>query len=117
MQSEAGFLNENNFSVQELSIMKTISQWQMLSENRIELAENGETRPYLFQYTFGSDREPQTVHTNEVSEFKDAFRGAMYRVSDTIFLLNELQIYDIWNNFGEIRARRTNESILTEENN
>ena len=114
---EAGFLNENNFSVQELSIMKTISQWQMLSENRIELAENGETRPYLFQYTFGSDREPQTVHTNEVSEFKDAFRGAMYRVSDTIFLLNELQIYDIWNNFGEIRARRTNESILTEENN
>ena len=44
---EAGFLNENNFSVQELSIMKTISQWQMLSENRIELAENGETRPYL----------------------------------------------------------------------
>ena len=114
---EAGFLNENNFSVQELSIMKTISQWQMLSENRIELAENGETRPYLFQYTFGSDREPQTVHTNEVSEFKDAFRGAMYRVSDTIFLLNELQIYDIWNNFGEAGSKIANTSMLGKEIN
>ena len=113
---EAGFLNENNFSFHELSLMKTVNQWQMLPKNRIELAENGETRPYLAGYTFGSGREPQAVHTNNVSEFKDAFRGAMYQISDTVFLLNELQVYDMWDNFRIVGAKRTDESIPDEEN-
>ena len=90
---------KTTFLFHELSLMKTVNQWQMLPKNRIELAENGETRPYLAGYTFGSGREPQAVHTNNVSEFKDAFRGAMYQISDTVFLLNELQVYDMWDNF------------------
>ena len=104
---EAGFLSEGNFTASELAVMKTVSQWQALPEYKLELSENGQTRPYLSTYTSGSDRDPYTLHHNTISELGDAFRGAMYRVTDTMFLLDEAQVYAMWQNFGIAGAKRT----------
>ncbi|MBE5041036.1 copper amine oxidase N-terminal domain-containing protein [Ructibacterium gallinarum] len=111
---EAGFLSEGNFTASELAVMKTVSQWQALPEYKLELSENGQTRPYLASYTTGSDRDPYTLHHNTVSEFGDAFRGAMYRVTDTMFLLNEAQVYAMWQNFGIAGAKRTDTAAWVE---
>ena len=112
---EAGFLSEGNFTASELAVMKTVSQWQALPEYKLELSENGQTRPYLASYTTGSDRAPNTLHRNTVSEFGDAFRGAMYRVTDTMFLLNEAQVYAMWQNFGIAGAKRTDTAAWAED--
>ncbi|MBE5041040.1 stalk domain-containing protein [Ructibacterium gallinarum] len=111
---EAGFLSEGNFTASELAVMKTVIQWQALPEYKLDLSENEQTRPYLATYTTGSDRDPYTLHHNTVSEFGDAFRGAMYRVTDTMFLLNETQVYAMWQNFGIVGAKRTDTAAWAE---
>ncbi|MBE5041038.1 copper amine oxidase N-terminal domain-containing protein [Ructibacterium gallinarum] len=114
--AEAGFLSEENFTASELAVMKTVSQWQALPEYKLDLSENEQTRPYLATYTTGSDRDPYTLHHNTVSEFGDAFRGAMYRVTDTMFLLNEAQVYAMWQNFGIAGAKRTDTAAWGADN-
>lgn len=114
---EKGFLNNDNFKLTERSIMKTISQWQTLDGNELELSENGCNKVYLCGYTAGSDRAPRILHTVKVSELGEAFQGAMYRETDTMFLLNESQIYEIYKNFGIVGAKRTDNSIPNSVNN
>ena len=38
---EDGFLSERNFSISELSVMKTVSQWQILGPKNAHLSTNG----------------------------------------------------------------------------
>ncbi len=114
---EKGFLHCDNFTLSELSIIKTVSQWQTLTGNELDLSENGCNRVYMCGFTVGSERNPRILHTVKVPELGEAFQGAMYRETDTVFLLNESQIYDIWKNFGIVGAKRTDSSIPNSTDN
>ena len=39
-----------------------------------------------------------------MEELPEAYHGAAYEVTDTVFLMDEMQIYNMWKNFGDIKA-------------
>lgn len=43
---EKGFLHESNFNALEKKVLKPVTQWTMLSQDRLELTENGLTTAY-----------------------------------------------------------------------
>ena len=34
----------------------------------------------------------------------EAYHGAAYEVTDAVFLMDEIQIYNMWKNLGEVKA-------------
>lgn len=109
--SEKGFLNNDNFSESEKSVMKTVSQWQMLPVNHIELSENGCTTPFItnfYELTGKGDMERvggvslmglillDDIEPNSAKTYK----GAAYRITDTVFLLDELQLPSVYRSLG-----------------
>jgi hypothetical protein len=120
---EAGFLSIGNFTQAERNLMKTVTQWTMLPQDRLELSENGLDFQYdivkSHKYLSGSDGHdfnPVVDVYYDVNELPTAYYGAAYKSTDTVFLLDELQIYSIWKNFGSVDAIRTDESNPDEEN-
>ena len=103
---EKGFLNESNFSQKERKVLKQVTQWTMLPINHLDLATNGETEVYnaLKEYRQGSSIEPSYFKFYSVEELPEAYHGAAYEVTDTVFLMDEMQIYNMWKNFGDIKA-------------
>lgn len=104
---EDGFLSSSNFSESELSVIKTVDQWQILGVRYAQLSTNGvklcfQTNYYPPPYTskYGTSNGFMVAGVSKLNHVE----GAMYRVSDTIFLLDERQIYRIWENFGTISA-------------
>ena len=100
---EKGFLSEDNFSKSELAAMKTVSQWQALEGTNKKLATNGVLggfRTCVIQYP-NSEME-RVLKSYGIKDLKDVFYCSMYRVPDTMFLLNETQLYTFWENFGDI---------------
>ncbi len=104
--NEKGFLNESNFSKKERKVLKQVTQWTMLPINHLDLATNGETEVYnaLKEYRQGSSIEPSYFKFYSVEELPEAYHGAAYEVTDTVFLMDEIQIYNMWKNFGDIKA-------------
>ena len=103
---EKGFLNESNFSQKERKVLKQVTQWTMLPINHLDLATNGETEVYnaLKEYRQGSSIEPSYFKFYSVEELPEAYHGAAYEVTDTVFLMDEMQIYNMWKNFGDIKS-------------
>ena len=103
---EKGFLNESNFSQKERKVLKQVTQWTMLPINHLDLATNGETEVYnaLKEYRQGSSIEPSYFKFYSVEELPEAYHGAAYEVTDTVFLMDEMQIYNMWKNLGEVKA-------------
>jgi len=103
--NEKGFLNENNFSKIEKSVMKTITQWTMLPGDHLDLATNGKDKPYsaLKAYHMQS-ADPKIAVYYGYSEFPDSYTGSAYEVTDTVFLLDEMQIYSVWKNLSDLVA-------------
>ena len=100
---EDGFLSSTNFSSGDLQIMKTVSQWNLLDINEAEKSTNG------IYYSFGYNYYPGKAYWFEGGIYKKVselshVEGAMYRLNDTVFLLNETQVYNLWNNFGTVIA-------------
>ena len=90
--SEAGFLYDDNFSASEKSVMKSVSQWQALPGNKLSLTQNGTAYQYIINYGYPKGHgEYQNVGRLGLEDLKDGFKGAMYRLSDTVFLMNEPQ--------------------------
>ena len=104
--NEKGFLNESNFSKKERKVFKPVTQWTMLPLNHLDLATNGETKVYtaLKEYRQGSSIEPSYFKFYSVEELPEAYHGAAYEVTDTVFLMDEIQIYNMWKNLGEVKA-------------
>ncbi|MFR8642925.1 MAG: stalk domain-containing protein [Monoglobus pectinilyticus] len=104
--NEKGFLNESNFSKKERKVFKPVTQWTMLPLNHLDLATNGETKVYtaLKEYRQGSSIEPSYFKFYSVEELPEAYHGAAYEVTDAVFLMDEIQIYNMWKNLGEVKA-------------
>ena len=103
---EKGFLHDSNFSQTEKSVMKIVTQWTMLPKDQVELSTNGNTKAYsgLKYYDGRGQGSPIIRDYYDFSEFPDIYAGAAHEVSDKIFLLDEMQLYHMWQNFGEVKA-------------
>ena len=103
---EKGFLHESNFSALEKKVMKSVTQWTMLPRGHLDLSENGLTTAYTaIKNTIpGSPRDGGRMIFYTIEELPEAYVGAAYQVTDTVFLLDEMQIYHIWENFGDVKA-------------
>ena len=40
----------------------------------------------------------------DIEELPEAYHGAAHEVTDTVFLMDEMQIYNMWKNLGEVKA-------------
>ena len=112
--TEQGFLCENNFSKNEKSAFKTVKQWTMIPEEYLNLATNGSNQLYtlLKVYRQGSSIEPSYFEFYDISEINQSYNGAAHELIDTVFLLDEMQLYSMWNNFGGINASLANRCSL-----
>ena len=113
---EDGFLSERNFSISELSVMKTVSQWQILGPKNAHLSTNGLKKCFQTNYyPFISRYGKYNVFSSGIRNFSH-IEGAMYRLSDTMFLIDEAQIYKLWTNFGTVRAYPTQKAFDSVKN-
>ena len=104
--SEKGFLHPDNFTLSERAAMKAVTQWTMLPDNHLDLTENGEAEAYNPKKGWTSGKglnEPGGPVCYDISELPDVFTGAAHRLEDTVFLLDEMQLYHFWNNCGGTR--------------
>ena len=96
---EKGFLHSDNFSPSEISVMKSVAQWQDVASDRHE-PENGLTIRFVPKYFYERGREWGGGHIT----FKDCAeaysRAAAYRLEDTVFLLDMKQLSNVYNTIG-----------------
>ena len=109
---EKGFLAEGNFTESELSIIKTVSQWNGLPNDQLERSENG-----IFEYiemsrSWDSGRDDNISASRTFEELEYTY-GAKYRLSDTVFLIDHMQLYRLMENLGELGA----DSLIDENQN
>ncbi len=106
---EAGFLNANNFTESEKSLMKTASYWQIMDSSEKKKPENGIYCWFGYNIeTNGMGFPPYWKHVSYryVSEFSHV-EGAMYRLKDTAFLLDQKQLYNVNDRYGSVKAEPT----------
>ena len=103
---EAGFLHSNNFSLLEQNLMKPVTQWTMVPGNNTSLSENGVRRQYdvYKEWIHGPGKDDPKVTYWSVSELLSVYYGAAYQSTDKVFLLDELQVYLMWENLGSATA-------------
>ena len=104
---EKGFLHSDNFTAGELSVIKTASQWTSLADDEKWRATNGvETcLGYFYDYSpvrYGGPPSEVTGYAEVTPE-----NYAMYKVTDTMFLLSGHQGYRMWQNLGSVAAEPT----------
>ncbi len=99
---EKGFLHGTNFTKSERRVMKPVTQWTMLPEDHLDLSTNGVDTPYDGQkdFIFDNPRDGGGPRYYSISELPETYHGAAYETTDTVFLLDEMQVYHIWENFG-----------------
>lgn len=104
--NEKGFLHKSNFTLSERSSMKPVTQWTMLPENRLDLTENGISTPYsaIKEHVPGRPQDGGRTILYDINEIPEIYYGAACKTTDTVFLLDEMQVYNIWKNFDDIRA-------------
>ena len=80
---EKGFLHPDNFTHSERAVMKTVTQWTMLPEDHLDLAENGETKAYSpvkgMTPNKGITDRPSPI-CYDISELPDVFTGSAHQV-------------------------------------
>lgn len=105
--NEKGFLHDSNFNALEKKVLKSVVQWTMLPQDRLTLTENGITTTFtaIKKTIPGSPQDGGGMTFYTIPELPDAYVGAAYEVTDTMFLLDEMQIYHIWNTFGDAKAQ------------
>ena len=74
---EKGFLNNDNFTDSEKSVMKTVSHWQALSEDTAYMSENGLRKPFYPKIVKGRDSQfEQIVYRYKIEDMYRAYYGA-----------------------------------------
>ena len=117
---EAGFLNNNNFSEKEKKLFKDVTQWTMLPAEHLELSENGLKNQY--SYIKETKVGAGTAHDNEkfiyinytIPELPNAYYGAAMQTTDKVFLLDEIQLYNIWKNFGDVTSPAAENIVIND---
>lgn len=107
---EAGFLSDQNFSEAERSLLKSVSQWIMLPIGKEHLATNGKTEIVNQIVRYGKWPHEKSYIVDETLPQLDAnwpYSGAMYKVTDTMFLLSLQQASELYNLYGSIEAKPT----------
>ena len=101
-KNEKGFLHESNFTKAEKSVMKPVTQWTMLSPESINLSENNIFEAYsgIKAHIPGSPKDGGGDVFYEISELPEIYHGAAHKVTDRVFLMDEMQIYQIYCNLG-----------------
>ena len=101
-KNEKGFLHESNFSKSERSILKTVTQWTMLNDEYLQLATNGIAEPYnaIERSIPGNPRDGGGNFCYPIERLPEVYSGAAHETSDTVFLLDEMQLYRMWYNMG-----------------
>ena len=104
---EKGFLHPDNFTADELSVMKTVAQWTSLTEDEKWRATNGVETCLGYLYDYSPVR--YSGSPSEVSGYAEVTpeNYAMYKVTDTMFLLSGHQAYHMWQNLGTVEAEQT----------
>ena len=106
---EEGFLNDKNFSEAERLLFKEVKQWTMLPAEHVDLSENGLYERYSYiketKMGYGASGRDDGKFIDiyyEIPELPDAYYGAAMQTTDRVFLLDEMQLYSIWENFGDV---------------
>lgn len=101
-EEEKGFLHKDNFSRRERSVIKSVTQWTMLPQNHQNLATNG--IEWVYTAIEGEHKWFEDTYYDyyDISVFPDVYNGAAYQLEDSIFLLDEMQVYSIWKNFETV---------------
>ena len=102
---EKGFLHSDNFSESERSVIKSVMQWQDVV-NEEQQSENGNTEKFISIYQYERGRDGiYTEGQITIDDCSDAYsKAAMYRLSDTIFLLDMQQLHNMYIAFGAVAA-------------
>ena len=109
---EKGFLHKDNFTSSERSVMKTVTQWTMLPREHVDKATNENDKPYTAVKSYwGSPRDGFNIMYYDITEIPEIYSGAAYQLEDTVFSLNEIQAYHLWENFGTIIAQPTEKAV------
>ena len=96
--NEDGFLNETNFTNTELSAIKSVSQWYILTPSNADKATNGVEYFFNTQFNSATRQHQGSSGYSDISQFSH-IEGAMYKVVDTMFLLDEIQVYSLWEKY------------------
>ena len=112
--NEKGFLNKDNFSESELSVMKTVSHWQALSTKNAIYTENGLSKPFLPKIVEAENSHlERTVYRYKIEDMDRAYYGAMYRVNDTVMTLDEKQLFNVLSQLGTVASENADGVIPT----
>ena len=111
-ENEDGFISPGNFTESELDVIKSVSQWQILTAKNKDLSTNGikqvfETNALYYGNGQSDGYNAQYPDVEALSHIE----GAMYRLADTIFLPDVRQIYKLWSNFGTVEAFPTEKAF------
>lgn len=103
---EKGFLHDSNFSKYEKLVIKSVTQWNMLPSDRIIESENNIDTVFTVvkEYIPGNPRDGGYLELYEIWEYPDIYYGAAHQITDKIFLLDIMQLHNIWENFRDIKA-------------
>ena len=115
---EKGFLHVSNFSLSERSVMKQTSQWTMLPEDKLYLSENGNFNAYnaYKKYVQARPQDGGITIYYDISELPAIYAGAAHITTDTVFLLDEMQVCNMLNNLGDVRAVCANGCMYFDDN-
>ena len=115
---EKGFLNHDNFTPSEKSVIKTVSHWQALSEENVSLSENGLKKPFYPKILEAENTHlERIVYRYKIEDMDRAYYGAMYRVNDTVMTLDEKQLCNILNQLGTVAAEDAEGVVPSYEDN
>lgn len=92
--NENGFLSRDNFTDSEKSTMKSVSQWLILSAAQKEYVTNG-IENFFQTNVNGTTKAYESFHYGSISDLSH-IEGGMCRVTDTVFLMDEIQVYKLW---------------------
>ena len=115
--NESGFLSDNNFTQSERNLMKSTTQWTMISINNPELSENGITDVFYSPESkpsndihdpFGLYYKPAEYYG--IGAIPNIYYGAAMQTTDKVFLLDEMQLYNMYQNLGDVSAALVNDS-------
>ena len=108
---ESGFMSDENFTESEKSVIKTVSQWQALPVDKLELSQNGIYDPFIYNYSISIGRNGnEIIGGMGYEDLAEGYKGAMYRICDSVFLLNEPQAYGVYRTLGTLEAECAKES-------
>ena len=103
---EKGFLHESNFDALEKKVMKPVTQWTMLPQNHLDLTENGiDTAFNAIKKTIpGSPRDGGGLIFYDLADIPNIYIGAACETTDVMFLLDEMQVFHMYENLGDVKA-------------